>query len=191
MGGGVGVSVHGSHRVAGEKFLFAMPEVGIGFFPDVGATWFLPRMPGEIGAYCALTGERLKVADASPAESRPTCCVGKVRRTDRRVVRRDAGRMRCSGAHAKTAETGPIAVAGAAAIDRVFVARQHRGYSCATRPRGETGEHAEWAGATAATMRAGRRTSLKIALAQVRRGTELDVRRVHASGVPHRVTDRL
>src|SRR5258707_772659 len=39
MGGGVGVSVHGSHRVAGDRFSFAMPEVGIGFFPDVGATW--------------------------------------------------------------------------------------------------------------------------------------------------------
>src|SRR5438309_3159585 len=64
MGGGVGVSVHGSHRVAGDKFLFAMPEVGIGFFPDVGATWFLPRMPGEIGTYCGLTGERLKAGDA-------------------------------------------------------------------------------------------------------------------------------
>ena len=58
MGGGVGVSVHGSRRVAGDRFSFAMPEVGIGFFPDVGATWFLPRMPGELGAYCGLTGER-------------------------------------------------------------------------------------------------------------------------------------
>ena len=64
MGGGVGVSVHGSHRVAGDRFSFAMPEVGIGFFPDVGATWFLPRMPGELGTYCALTGERFGVADA-------------------------------------------------------------------------------------------------------------------------------
>src|SRR5689334_5375938 len=64
MGGGVGVSVHGSHRVAGDRFSFAMPEVGIGFFPDVGATWFLPRMPGEFGALCALTGERLGPADA-------------------------------------------------------------------------------------------------------------------------------
>ena len=45
MGGGVGLSVHGSHRVAGDRFLFAMPEVSIGFFPDVGATWFLPRLP--------------------------------------------------------------------------------------------------------------------------------------------------
>ena len=64
MGGGVGVSVHGSHRVAGDRFSFAMPEVGIGFFPDVGATWFLPRMPGELGTYCGLTGERFGSADA-------------------------------------------------------------------------------------------------------------------------------
>src|SRR5262249_49356728 len=67
MGGGVGVSVHGSHRVAGDRFLFAMPEVGIGFFPDVGATWFLPRLVGQIGTYCALTGERLKAADGVAA----------------------------------------------------------------------------------------------------------------------------
>src|SRR3974377_745156 len=66
-GGGVGVSVHGSHRVAGDRYSFAMPEVGIGFFPDVGATWFLPRMPGELGAYCALTGERFGTADACAA----------------------------------------------------------------------------------------------------------------------------
>src|ERR1700694_2660067 len=63
MGGGVGVSIHGSHRVAGEKFKFAMPEVGIGFFPDVGATWLLPRMPGETGTYSALTGARLGAGD--------------------------------------------------------------------------------------------------------------------------------
>src|SRR5258708_24166919 len=67
MGGGVGISVHGSHRVAGDKFTFAMPEVGIGFFPDVGATWFLPRLPGRLGTYCALTGERLDGADAVAA----------------------------------------------------------------------------------------------------------------------------
>ena len=64
MGGGVGVSIHGSHRVAGDRYQFAMPEVGIGFFPDVGATWFLPRLPGELGAFCALTAERLRADDA-------------------------------------------------------------------------------------------------------------------------------
>lgn len=63
MGGGVGISVHGSHRVATENTLFAMPETGIGMFPDVGGTYFLPRLPGEIGMYLALTGARLKAAD--------------------------------------------------------------------------------------------------------------------------------
>ena len=64
MGGGVGVSVHGSHRVAGEGIVFAMPETGIGLFPDVGGTYFLPRCPGETGMYLALTGARLSAADA-------------------------------------------------------------------------------------------------------------------------------
>jgi enoyl-CoA hydratase len=64
MGGGVGISLHGSHRVAGDRYLFAMPEVGIGFFPDVGATYALPRLPGAAGIYLALTGDRVGAADA-------------------------------------------------------------------------------------------------------------------------------
>lgn len=64
MGGGVGVSVHGSVRVCGEGTMFAMPETGIGLFPDVGGTFFLPRCPGEIGMYLALTGARLDITDA-------------------------------------------------------------------------------------------------------------------------------
>ena len=64
MGGGVGISLHGSHRVAGSRYLFAMPEVGIGFFPDVGATHALPRLPGAAGTYLALTGDRVGGADA-------------------------------------------------------------------------------------------------------------------------------
>ncbi len=64
MGGGVGISLHGSHRIAGERYLFAMPEVGIGFFPDVGATYALPRLPDAAGAYLALTGDRAGAADA-------------------------------------------------------------------------------------------------------------------------------
>ncbi len=63
MGGGVGVSLHGSHRVAAERTTFAMPETGIGFFPDVGATHALPRLPGFVGTYLALTGERIGQGD--------------------------------------------------------------------------------------------------------------------------------
>ncbi len=64
MGGGVGLSVHGKYRVASERFMFAMPETGIGLIPDVGGTHALAQLPGEIGMYLGLTGERLKAADA-------------------------------------------------------------------------------------------------------------------------------
>lgn len=64
MGGGVGVSVHGSYRIGTEKTLFAMPETAIGFFPDVGGSYFLPRMPKKTGVYCALSAGRLKQGDA-------------------------------------------------------------------------------------------------------------------------------
>lgn len=63
MGGGVGVSFHGSHRVVCETTTFAMPETGIGLFPDVGGTYFLPRLHGNCGLYLALTGARVKAAD--------------------------------------------------------------------------------------------------------------------------------
>lgn len=65
MGGGVGVSMHGSHRVGTERLLFAMPETGIGFFPDVGGTYFLPRLPDLTGYYLGLTGARIKVDDCA------------------------------------------------------------------------------------------------------------------------------
>jgi len=68
MGGGVGVSVHGSHRVAGDNTMLAMPETGIGFYPDVGGTYFLPRLPGETGMWMGLTGARLNAADAAALE---------------------------------------------------------------------------------------------------------------------------
>jgi enoyl-CoA hydratase len=64
MGGGVGVSINAAHRVAGDRFVFAMPEVGIGFFPDVGGTYFLPRLARRAGVYFALTGLRANAGDA-------------------------------------------------------------------------------------------------------------------------------
>lgn len=67
MGGGLGISIHGSHRVASEDLRMAMPETVLGLFPDVGATWFLNRCPGVIGRYLALIGPHLGAADALAA----------------------------------------------------------------------------------------------------------------------------
>src|SRR5437763_16558959 len=64
MGGGAGVSVNGAYRIATERTIFAMPETGIGLFPDVGATRFLNLCPGHVGRYLGLTGARLGPADA-------------------------------------------------------------------------------------------------------------------------------
>jgi len=63
MGGGLGLAVHGSHRIATENTLAGMPETSIGLFPDVGGGYFLSRMKGEIGTYLALTGTRLNAED--------------------------------------------------------------------------------------------------------------------------------
>ncbi|HEV2157411.1 enoyl-CoA hydratase/isomerase family protein [Bradyrhizobium sp.] len=64
MGGGVGLSGHASHRVVTDRTKLAMPEVGLGFFPDVGGTWLLSRSPGEIGTYFGLTGQTMNGPDA-------------------------------------------------------------------------------------------------------------------------------
>ncbi|MGH0181718.1 UNVERIFIED_CONTAM: hypothetical protein FKN15_007834 [Acipenser sinensis] len=64
---GVGLSVHGRFRVATEKTMFAMPETGIGLFPDVGGGYFLPRLQGKLGLFLALTGFRIKGRDVQQA----------------------------------------------------------------------------------------------------------------------------
>ncbi len=167
MGGGVGVSVHGSHRVAGARTVFAMPETGIGLFPDVGGTYFLPRLPGSLGTYLALTGARLGRADAAwsgvatmPAQSEAfetileaLCAPGD---TDALL------------APFVAPEEASAVLPLMHAIDRCFSAgsveevleRLHR----------ETGDHADWAQKTIATMRTKSPVSQKIALRQMQVG---------------------
>ncbi|AOF97730.1 enoyl-CoA hydratase/isomerase family protein [Sphingobium sp. RAC03] len=65
MGGGVGISLPARYRVATERTTFAMPETGIGLFPDVGGGWYLPRLPGRVGAWLAATGARIDGADCA------------------------------------------------------------------------------------------------------------------------------
>jgi enoyl-CoA hydratase len=174
MGGGVGVSVHGSHRVAGDRFQFAMPEVGIGFFPDVGATWFLPRMPGELGTYCALTGERFGVADAVAAgiatHRIPSARFAALLDGLTGTVPVDA----LLSAFSEPAGAGAI-IARRATIDRLFAGGRVEDILAALeREAVSGGADAEWAGKTEATMRTKSPLSLKLALAQVRRGKEWD-----------------
>jgi enoyl-CoA hydratase len=170
MGGGVGVSIHGSHRVAGDGFRFAMPEVGIGFFPDVGATWFLPRMPGEIGMYCALTGERLDAADALG------CGVATHRVKSASFP--DLLEALCSavpvdailGAFAQPVGEGTV-LAHRNTIDQWFGADRIENILSAL---DAAREHDAFARSTAASIRQKSPLSLKIALAQLRRGRLLD-----------------
>jgi enoyl-CoA hydratase len=166
MGGGVGVSIHGSHRVAGDRYQFAMPEVGIGFFPDVGATFFLPRLAGELGTWCALTAERIKAPDAVAAR----VATHRVR-SERFRDLTDAltGTVAVDAVLAAFAEPpgeGPLGTLRGA-IDRHFAAHTVEDILA-----GLESDRAPPAQAMAAAIRGKAPRSLKLALAQVRRGRD-------------------
>ncbi len=170
MGGGVGVSLHGSHVVAGERFLFAMPEVGIGFFPDVGATYALPRLPGRAGAFLAITGERVRQGDA--------LALGLVHAAiasadmpalrERLVAGEDVDAA--IRALAMQPEPGPI-LAEAALIDRCFAGESVTEIFSALDAAAAGG--ATFAGKIAAGMRGKSPTSMCLALEQMRRGATM------------------
>ena len=174
MGGGVGVAIHGSHRVAGDGCRFAMPEVGIGFFPDIGATWFLPRLPGEAGTFCALTGERLDTDDTTGLGV-ATHRVPSARLPD--LLDGLCGSVPVDALLAAFAEpagvVGPVR-AHAHAIDQLFGGDRIEDILAALDAASQVGADADFARHTAATIRTKSPTSLKIALAQLRRGRSLD-----------------
>jgi enoyl-CoA hydratase len=170
MGGGVGVSLHGSHRIAGDRYQFAMPEVGIGFFPDVGATYSLPRLPGETGTYLALTGERVRAADGL-ALGLATHVVPSASLRDllaALVAGEPVGdalaRFEGKPAAAPLDEVRPT-------LDRCFAAPTV--LSILARLDGAAARGSAFAGKAAATIRTKSPTSLVIALGQMRRGKTL------------------
>ena len=166
MGGGVGLSIHGSHRVATERALFAMPETGIGFFPDVGGSWFLPRCPGAVGTYLGLTGARIGVADMIHCRlATHHVRSGDLAKLTEMLTSRDANDA--IGQFAVDPGSSPL-VQHRAEIDRCFspfdveqiFARLDR-------------EGTEWARDAAAVLRRKSPTSLKVAARQLLAGAKL------------------
>jgi len=199
MGGGVGISVHGRYRIATENTLFAMPETGIGMFPDVGGTWFLPRCPGMVGTWLGLTGERLKAADCLYAG-----IATHIVPTNRLEALEDALREAVSAGH----ETGAAVTQAIAEvldgfheappeapleqvradIDRVFALDTVEYILAALDDLGEGSGDEAWGARTAERLRQKSPTSLKVTLHQMRLGAGLDFDQ--AMGIEYRLACR-
>ena len=126
MGGGIGLAGHAAHRVVTERSMVAMPEVGIGFFPDIGASFPLARAPGFAGTYLELTGARMNAADAIYAE------LADIHIPFRKAWRNPGGARRVP--HARTMSTAagrvirparPRTARGGARLDRRQLQRRH------------------------------------------------------------------
>jgi enoyl-CoA hydratase len=186
MGGGVGLSFHGSHRVATGRMTFAMPEVGIGFFPDVGASWFLPRIPGHAGRYLALTGARIGRDDA--------LALGLATHG----VESDAapglvGRL-CAGEPVDDAIRSAEAPAGATKLaEHAAIIAEAFGEETLPAIMARLGQFAlggsVFAAETLETMRAKSPTSMAIALEQMRRGAAMSF--AEAMRMEYRIVSRI
>jgi enoyl-CoA hydratase/carnithine racemase len=182
MGGGIGISVHGRIRVATDAAAFAMPETAIGMFPDIGATFFLPRLPGELGDFLGLTGTRMVGADAVHAG----------------LATHFVPRASLPALQAALPHEGVAAVAEFAAPLPPFSLAPHRAtidrcFSAATVPdifsRLEA-EATDWSRETLATLTKMSPSSLCWSLAAIRRGATLDLRAALAAELrlTHHVT---
>ncbi|KAL4795931.1 ClpP/crotonase-like domain-containing protein [Aspergillus venezuelensis] len=187
MGGGVGLSVHAPFRIATERTVFAMPETTIGFFPDVGASFFLPRLDGELGTYLALTSERLHGVQAlyagiathyfdSSVLGNLTARLSELVFSDHDSVQARLAIVNRTMAEFSTGlPTEGIKLAGSrrAAIDRCF------GHDTVEQIlkalENETVEKA-WAQKTLETISARSPTSLRVTLRQLRLGKKWDIR---------------
>ena len=164
MGGGVGVSVHGSHRVAGDRSVFAMPETGIGLFPDVGGSHFLPRLPRNFGFFFGLTGARIKAADMVysgvathyvPSDKQPGIF---------EAMKAGASADEAVMAVAEEPGTAPLGEA-AQAIEQIFSARTMDALVEALKADGS-----DFAHQTLATLETKSPTSLKLTMRQLAQG---------------------
>lgn len=170
MGGGLGLSMHGSHRVVTERLMFSMPETAIGFFPDVGGGWFLPRFPGAMGTYLGLTGTRANAADAMwlgygthhVEHSRLEALLEALVSADWSTGKAHDVTTRLLASFATDAGPAPLR-AHQAGVDRCFAADRVEDILSALAAEGS-----EWAEATRATLARMSPTSLKVTLRQLR-----------------------
>jgi enoyl-CoA hydratase len=172
MGGGIGVSAHAAFRIVTERSKIGLPECGIGFVPDVGATWLLPRAPGELGLWMGLTGRSLAAADAIllgfgdhylPSDKFAALIAALA------ALRPEAGNDgvgRCLAALCEPAAEPPLAEQRAM-IDRVFGYDDVSDILAALRV-----ESGEFAARTLADIEAKSPSSLKLALRLARLGRE-------------------
>lgn len=171
MGGGVGLSAHGPHRVATERLVFAMPEVAIGFFPDVGGTYVLSHMPSELGLYLGLTGTSIRLADAHLAGF-VTDAVAPEALPAILDTLAETGNVDAALA-GRTVAVGPAPLADRREmIERAFSAGGVG--EILDRLETERGEHAAFAAETAATLRSRSPTSLELTFQALRRARHLD-----------------
>ena len=172
LGGGVAISLYGTHCVAGEGYRFGMPQVGIGFLPDVGGTYFLPRLLGWTGLYLALTGRIIGPAEAYRqrlvSHTIPAAHFGVIR--DALSDNHPIDRL-LDGLHREPGE-GEL-VRHTPVIDRAFSAPSVE--AILQRLDNERGEDQAFAEETAEAIRAKSPTSLKIAFGQFQRGKSLDL----------------
>jgi enoyl-CoA hydratase len=172
FGGGIGITLFGTHCVAGEGYRFAMPQVSIGFLPDIGGTYFLPRLFGWTGVYLALTGATIGPADAHRlrlvSHYIPSAHFGVIK--DALADNHPIDRL-LDGLHRDPGEGELVRLTPA--IDRIFSAPSVE--EVLARLDAETGEFETWAQETATALRRKSPTSLKIALAQMKRGKSLSL----------------
>lgn len=173
MGGGVGVSFHGSHRIAGPDITFAMPEVGIGFFPDVGGSFLLSRLPGKLGLYLGLTGSRMKQADCVSSGLATHACndmeafeEALCGNDDLEVVVSRFAVDQEPGPHIQNIDLINSAFGGASVEEIV---------TRLTKMAQEAEEPDDWAVKTLAAINQKSPTSLEIAFRQIQRGAELSM----------------
>lgn len=171
MGGGVGISIYGTHRIAGENFLFAMPETKIGFFTDIGGAYFLPRLPGEIGMYLALTGASIGRADAYYTRIATHCIDSSQFDVIRNaMIEGDPidpvlDRLHREPGEAELEKLQPV-------IDRIFSADSVD--AILSRLDAENGTHVAWAAETAAGLRERCPLSLKVTYRALREGRKME-----------------